>query len=344
MFPVYSFINCTLQDSTLKINHFTIDPRSIHYIHDIAITKDSIMYCEFCKDVLEIKMRPSSRQWNAPKVPHIIKCDCEGMKIYTKLFQDKARFLSSRNQKGWAVYKDKLYYWGINISPNPSRCKEFTEFIMHPTFKGQYKDIWNIKIQGTIILLGSEKKQNIFNLQPECNYPFQDRNIDIQLQKYKDIALQKVKEIQFKFGQKQCDYSITTTMEKLTPKEKEFYTKKYTLNIDGKGLFYTKDKEEQYIRLDKTDTVLALNILKFCDLRTIGNLTRANKRWNRICSLDEVWKQLIEMKFPFEQKELNFGGYKEHIHSFIHKYKRPALIEAFDQCNQLYANITFEKN
>lgn len=108
----------------------------------------------------------------------------------------------------------------------------------------------------------------------EANYEFEDYPLEIMLQMdaQRDKAAKDFKQQTFTYGDKQDRQRVVI-----------------------KPQFSDKPSEDSYTIPFAMDSVVAQNIMKHCDIQTLGRMMRLNRKWHAlVTSLECVWRKELD--------------------------------------------------
>lgn len=373
------YIENTIRESNDKSlfmlgkNHYYISLP--HKEHKFTVNEDSSINCPFCKTVLEVHMIRAFRMINAPMIPTLNNCYCDGWKHYSKRLSDKTLRLLHENFKCLdsqlyiSLYEGTLFIWSkFDVQSHIFQSEKFRNYVMSDSI-GFINDL-----SCTINISNRLKLANIMErFIPESvkcpgpvfgseilTVPYDidlDRDIDKLIKKAKEDAMNQKCEFFFPPPDRKPDNMLFTDkyeeIKVLQTPELRSHAKLFDLFQVGRGIlpsnFDFKIDTEHKNKNDVVDMninfivdkVLAINFLKFCSIGVVCSMYKTNKWWREICRNDMLWKVLIIRDFK-KDNDLQFGGYRElYKHFYLNREKPETKIRPCNKADSQFSEINF---
>ena len=339
---------------------------------------DSEIFCPFCYDKCEIKMKNTSRQYNSPKVPQLEICNCAEYGEYLKELQHKEIALENNGQivthnderifdsslVFYTVFGTTLLIWDPTYKTAINRIFQsscFRDFVMSEALHqiDHYESVFEFSLDVTPYVIDrytcqEEEEDNNFirsivGQRLKVPYELDNRkDLDDIILKAKNNARKEFSQLKFYFPPKQnvMGAQKVDAEEGIDNEIIENEYRKIKGHLRPYKFLKTIDGDYNTTKLDfkkfsSLDRALALCLLKWCDVSTIANLGRINRWWNKISKMDFLWEFLLKRDFPNSVKQLKFGGYRVlYKREFINmKEKCQPEITGFDPYDNGYVLV-----
>lgn len=298
---------------------------------DFVITPDLILN----QKITHVKECIYCKKEMGQEQPHIMRfnwiatwCSCERVKKIKEYMQEKQYVLSAANQKYgkyfFGLWKDTLFIWKWSERTCASymSCPDFLTYIEDEEALGILSEADFSRIRGVQQLNGVPRNANYF--------VDQEMDIDALIKQSKLEAQSLAKKHFFAFppANRTPSPKMGAATFQLSTYPAEFHQRlapftqdlngQYSdtiANLPGFDLIIHKApgivliKKGSPILFENMDVVLAIEILKFCDIRTIGRMGQLNRWWKRVTNLEHVWRNALVYNYKTITK-LKFGGYK----------------------------------